>query len=262
MKVLAINGSPRAQASSTHSMLEPLLDGMRSEGAEATLLHVRELELESCLGCFHCWTQTPGECIHADGMKDAIEAYRDADLVVYGTPLYHGSMSGLLKTFLDRLLPQYEPWLIPSPHVAGMTGHPRRWIGPRRMLLVSPCGFPEFENFDALVFTFRHMAKLHGQEYVGEILRPFGEPLSRRALRGLFAAYREVVYRAGQEVVRDGTISEETREALRRDLLPGDKQAKYEMANAYWTQRIGSGRDNRPRAQVQESGRDPGPAAS
>lgn len=243
MKVLAINGSPRAQASSTHSILVPLLNGMRSVGAETSLIHVRELEIEPCLGCFHCWTHTPGECIHDDQMTGAIEAYRNADLVVYGTPLYHGSMSGLLKTFLDRLLPQYEPWLIPSPHVEGMSGHPRRWIGPRQMLLVSPCGFPEFENFDALVFTFRHMARLHGQEYVGEILRPFGEPLSRRALRGLFAAYREVVHRAGQEVVRDGAISESTREALRQDLLPADKPAMYDMANAYWTQRMGSSRE-------------------
>jgi len=244
MKVLAINGSPRVRASSTHSILDPLLDGMRSEGAETNLIHVRELEIEPCLGCFHCWTQTPGECIHDDRMTGAIEAYRCADLVVYGTPLYHGSMSGLLKTFLDRLLPQYEPWLIPNPDVEGMSGHPRRWVGPRRMLLVSVCGFPEFENFEALVFTFRHMARLHGQEYVGEILRPFGEPLSRRALRGLFAAYREVVHRAGQEVVRDGTISEDTREALRRDLLPGNKLAKYDLANAYWTQRMGSSRES------------------
>ena len=111
------------------------------------------------------------------------------------------------------------------------------------MLLVSACGFPEFKNFDALVFTFRHMARLHGQEYVGEILRPFGEPLSRRALRGLFGAYYEVVSRAGEEVVNDRMISAQTREALREDLLPGDKQAKYKLANAFWEQRMMRGQE-------------------
>ena len=241
MRVLAINGSPRLRSSSTYHILTPLLEGMRAAGAETNLIHVRELGLEPCLGCFHCWVQTPGECIHDDGMLGAIEAYRQADLVVYGTPLYHGSMSGLLKTFLDRLLPRYEPWLIDSPHVAGMSGHPRRWEGPRGMLLVSACGFPEFENFDALVYTFRHMARLHGQDYVGEILRPFGEPLSRKALQGLFGAYYEVVHRAGEEVVNDWSISVPTRQALREDLLPGDKQAKHDMANAFWEQRMKSG---------------------
>ena len=87
------------------------------------------------------------------------------------------------------------------------------------------------------------MARLHGQEYVGEILRPFGEPLSRRALRGLFAAYREVVHRAGQEVVRDGAISAGTQEALRQELLPGDKQTKHELANAFWKQRMIRGQE-------------------
>ncbi len=236
--VLAINGSPRVRSSSTFHILDPFLQGMREAGAETRLLHVRELELEPCLGCFHCWIQTPGECIHNDGMRQAIEAYRAADLIIYGTPLYHGSMSGTLKTFLDRLLPRYEPWLIPSPHVDGMTGHPRRWDGPRGMILVSACGFPEFENFDALTYTFRHMAKLHGQEYVGEILRPFGEPLSRKALQGLFGAYYNAVRQAGREVMTKGHVSAETQEALRQDLLPGDKQQKYEMANAFWEQRM------------------------
>jgi NAD(P)H-dependent FMN reductase len=243
MKVLAINGSPRVRSSSTYHILVPLVEGMRAAGAETSLIHVRELELKPCLGCFHCWVQTPGECVHEDGMRAALEAYTEADLVVYGTPLYHGSMSGLLKTFLDRLLPRHEPWLIPSPHVAGMSGHPSRWAGPRGMLLVSACGFPEFENFDALVYTFRHMARLHGQDYVGEILRPFGEPLSRKALQGLFGAYYEVVYRAGEEVVNDWTISAQTQEALREDLLPGDKQAKYELANAFWEQRMVRGQE-------------------
>ena len=105
MKVLAINGSPRLRASSTYSILVPLLQGMRAAGAETSLIHVRELELEPCMGCFHCWVQTPGECIHDDGMSAAIDAYKAADLIVYGTPLYHGSMSGLLKTFVDRLPP-------------------------------------------------------------------------------------------------------------------------------------------------------------
>ena len=240
MNVLAVNGSPRVRSSSTYSILAPLLEGMRAEGADTSLIHVHELDLEPCLGCFHCWVRTPGECIHEDGMRPAIEAYNEADLVVYGTPLYHGSMSGLLKTFLDRLLPRYEPWLIASPHVEGMSGHPARCAGPRAMVLVSGCGFPEFENFDALVYTFRHMARLHGQDYVGEILRPFAEPLSRRALQGLFGRYFEAVFRAGREIVTAGEISEPTRTALREDLLPGDKQVKYELANAYWKQRLGS----------------------
>lgn len=238
MNVLALNGSPRIAASSTFHILDPLLEGMREAGAATKLIHVRRLRLEPCIGCFGCWIHTPGRCIHEDGMAEAIRAYNDADLVIFGTPLYHGSMSGLLKTFLDRLLPRYEPWLIPHPSVEGMTGHPRRWAGPKRMVLVSGCGFPEIENFDALVHTFRHIARLNGLEIVAEILRPYAEPLSRPELQDLLAPYYLRVREAGTELVVRGGIGEELRDELAADLFPGGKARMYELANDHWTSQL------------------------
>lgn len=161
MKVLAINGSPRMKTSSAYHLLKPLLEGMASAGAQTEIIHVRQLDLNACIGCFTCWVRTPGQCIFADPMAEAIRKYNEAELVIFGTPLYHFSMSGILKTFIDRLLPRYEPWLIPHRSVPGLSGHPERWSGPeKRMLLVSPCGFPELENFAALVATFKQIARM------------------------------------------------------------------------------------------------------
>jgi hypothetical protein len=233
-RVLALNGSPRAGAGVTSKLLEPLLAGMREAGAETELIQVRELGLEPCIGCYSCWVQTPGRCIHDDGMDRGLQAWARADLVVIGTPVYHGTMTGLLKTFLDRLLPRYEPWLVPSAHVEGAFGHPARGPEPRRMVLVSPCGFPGFHNFDALVYTFRHVARMHGMEVSGEILRPFAEPLRLRALAGLFGDYFAAVHAAGREIVTNGAINEDTQAELSRDLLPGNLLQKIDMANAHW----------------------------
>jgi len=233
-RVLALNGSPRAGAGVTARLLEPLLAGMREAGAETRLIQVRELNLDSCIGCYSCWVQTPGHCIHSDGMERGLEAWATADLVVFGTPVYHGSMTGLMKTFLDRLLPRYEPWLVPNPRVEGGSAHPTRGPEPRRMVLVSPCGFPGFHNFDALVHTFRHIARMHGMDILGEILRPFAEPLRLRALHGLFEDYFETVRAAGREIITSGAITEGTRAELARDILPGDLLQKHEMANEHW----------------------------
>jgi multimeric flavodoxin WrbA len=233
-RVLALNGSPRAGAGATSKLLEPLLAGMREGGAETELVAVRDLNLESCIGCYSCWVQTPGRCIHDDGMERGLEAWAAADLVVIGTPVYHGSMTGLLKTFLDRLLPRYEPWLVPSAHVEGGSSHPLRGPEPGRMVLVSPCGFPGLHNFDALVYTFRHIARMHGMEVSGEILRPFAEPLRLRALRGLFDEYFDAVRAAGREIIITGSITEDTHTALARDLLPGNLLQQHEMANEHW----------------------------
>jgi hypothetical protein len=167
-------------------------------------------------------------------MTLGLEAWAAADLVVIGTPVYHGSMTGLLKNFLDRLLPRYEPWLVENPHVEGASTHPSRTAEPRRMVLVSPCGFPGFHNFDALVHTFRHIARMHGMEVAAEILRPFAEPLRIKALQGLLEGYFESVRQAGREIVESGVISEATRTELARDNLPGDLEQKRRMANEYW----------------------------
>ncbi len=143
MKVLALNGSPRMKASSPYHMHKPLLEGMESAGAETEIIHVRKLNLEACIGCYTCWTKTPGECIHKgkDEMNKAMQSYNTADLVIFGTPLYHFTMSGVLKNFIDRTLPVYEPWLVPHASVPGMTGHPERYAHNKQALLVSPCGF-------------------------------------------------------------------------------------------------------------------------
>jgi multimeric flavodoxin WrbA len=233
-RVLALNGSPRGGAGATSKLLGPLLAGMRDAGAETELIRVRDLKLEPCIGCYSCWVQTPGRCIHLDGMESALEAWSRADLVVIGTPVYHGSMTGMMKTFLDRLLPRYEPWLVPSPHVEGASGHPARGSEPSRMVLVSACGFPGLHNFDALVYTFRHIARMHGMTMVAEVLRPFAEPLRLRALKGLFAEYFEALERAGREIITSGEIAEPTRTELERDLMPGSLLQQHEMANEHW----------------------------
>jgi len=235
MKVLAINGSPRAQNSGTFRLLEALLGGMEEAGATTELLHAKKLNMEPCNGCYQCWVRTPGVCVHHDDMTGVIETYNASDFVIFGTPVYHCSMTGIMKTFLDRLLPRYEPWLIPHPDVPGMTGHPPRWSGPDRMVLVSTCGFPEFETFDALRATFRQIARLHGMRYVGEVLRTFGEPLANARLTPLFSSYLAAVRRAGQHLIESDGIPAELQAELRHDLFPGGKERLYELANEHWS---------------------------
>jgi len=236
MKVLALNGSPRMKASSTYHMLKPLLEGMEDAGAETELVHIRKLNLEYCIGCYTCWVHTPGKCIHKDKdrMVAMLDSFNSADLVVFGTPLYHFTMSGIMKTFLDRTIPRFEPWLIPHTSVPGVTGHPERFKKPEKILLVSPCGLPEYEHFDSLLATFKQIARMENWEYVGEILRPFGEPLSRRGLQRFFSSYYGLLRQAGGQIILDGRISDELQAELRKDLFPGGKQACYDLSTSYW----------------------------
>ena len=47
-------------------------------------------------------------CVHDDGMDKLMDKMMEADVIVLATPVYFYSMSGQLKTFIDRTLPRYE----------------------------------------------------------------------------------------------------------------------------------------------------------
>ncbi len=236
MHVMAINGSPRKEKSSTYHILGPLLEGMRAAGATTELVHLGHLQIKPCLGCFLCWVKTPGKCVQQDDMAAVLERFVQADLLVFGTPLYHYNMSGLMKNFIDRTLPSYEPWLVEDPDHPGKSGHPDRYPRDRAMLLVSPCGFPEFDHFAPLVQYFQFFAQKLGWRYLGEILRPGGESLSDEQYQERFVWYYNLVRQAGEQLIRQGRIAPEVQAGLRQDLFPGGPEAYRNEANRYWSE--------------------------
>ncbi len=70
MKVLALNSSPRgAGQSKTNLMLTPLVEGMQNAGAEVEFIELRRKTIKNCIGCYTCWTKTPGKWIHKEFAK-------------------------------------------------------------------------------------------------------------------------------------------------------------------------------------------------
>ena len=106
MKILAINSSPRTGGQSkTELMLNHLIEGMQEAGADVEVVNLRGKKINYCIGCFTCWTKTPGQCIHKDDMtKELFPKWQNSDLVVYATPLYHYTVT---RTSLLRRLSNY-----------------------------------------------------------------------------------------------------------------------------------------------------------
>jgi len=127
MKVIALNSSPRGEGiSKTGVLLDALVEGMREAGAEVETIHLRQKKINNCMGCFTCWTKSPGVCIHKDDMsRELFPKWLEADIAVYATPLYHFTVNASMKAFIERTLPFLEPFLI---KVDGKTFHPLRQI--------------------------------------------------------------------------------------------------------------------------------------
>ena len=135
MKIVAFNGSPRGKQSNTDRILQPFLDGARKAGAQTETIYLRELEINPCLGCYTCWTKTPGVCVHKDDMPPLLVKMRQADIVVYATPLYIFTVTGIMKDFMDRHIPNVQPHIVQrGEHYL----HPPRYPDPKDRRLVLP----------------------------------------------------------------------------------------------------------------------------
>jgi len=232
VRVLAINGSPRGTKSNTDRILQPFLAGAREAGAETEVVYLKDKEIKHCIGCFTCWTKTPGVCIHKDDMPGLLEKVREAEILVFATPLYVFTVSGLMKDFMDRIIPLLQPYIIRrGDQFIHPPRHPEAW--PKKIVLISNCGFPERHHFSGLEETFRCFANSPDEELAGVILCSAGEMLRQPALQHSLSWYREAAQQAGREIVEQGRISPETQTVLDRPLV--ENPAVYaNMANARW----------------------------
>ena len=116
MNVIAINGSPRKKWN-TAAMLENVLSGAASKGAKTELIHLYDYDYKGCHSCFACKTKdgkSYGRCAVRDGITPVLEKiYNDADALVLGTPFYFGTMTGMMRSFTERLMFPYLVYSIP-----------------------------------------------------------------------------------------------------------------------------------------------------
>lgn len=103
-KVLVITTSLRARSNSD-ILAERLIAGARDAGHTVEHVSLKGKKLGFCLGCLAC--QRTQVCVRKDDAVQIAEQVKDADTLVFATPIYYYEMSGQMKTLLDRLNPLY-----------------------------------------------------------------------------------------------------------------------------------------------------------
>ncbi len=103
-KAVAILGSPRKEKSITYQITNQLLETVSSkyEDFKYQIFNLSDYDINQCLGCNSCFNR----CSSCNQFDDDIifleNKILEADLVVLGSPVYAHSITGQMKTFIDR----------------------------------------------------------------------------------------------------------------------------------------------------------------
>ncbi len=109
MKIIAINGSPRKNQN-TATLLNKALEGAASNGAETEMIHLYDYNYKGCKSCFACKLKNGksyGQCSINDEISPILKKIKDADGIILGSPIYLASVTGEMKSFIERLIFPY-----------------------------------------------------------------------------------------------------------------------------------------------------------
>ena len=98
MKIVGICGSPRKQA--TEYVLKEALHMLDEQGFETKFFTVKGKKINFCIHCDHCLKHK--ECVFNDDMQEVYSLLKNANGIIFATPVYNGNVSAQTKAIMDR----------------------------------------------------------------------------------------------------------------------------------------------------------------
>jgi multimeric flavodoxin WrbA len=100
MKVLGVVGSPRKNGN-TEILMDEILKTAREAGCDTEIFLMSEKRVAPCDACASCFDT--GFCVVQDDMQELYAMMERADAIVFGSPVYFGSVSAQFKAVMDRM---------------------------------------------------------------------------------------------------------------------------------------------------------------
>jgi multimeric flavodoxin WrbA len=142
MKTLGILGSSR-KGGNTEILLDVALREARQMGSSVSKITLRDKVIAPCDGCLGC--ARTGECVLQDDMQEVYKEIREADGIIWASPVYFWSMSGLTKNALDRTYALLFPKLQQAGKIGGL------------ILVAGGRGCVSASNPFHMYFSYNHM---------------------------------------------------------------------------------------------------------
>jgi multimeric flavodoxin WrbA len=104
VQILALVGSPR-RGGNTELLVDELLCAAEANGHAVSKTRLAELSIGPCRDCRACKRREDQSCIVDDDMTGLYAELEQADVLVFGTPIYWYGPSAQMKLLVDRLRP-------------------------------------------------------------------------------------------------------------------------------------------------------------
>jgi multimeric flavodoxin WrbA len=98
--ILVINGATR-EGGNTDTIVNLFAEGAQGAGLYVDCIQLRDLAIADCIGCCTCLRES--QCHFEDDMTGLRKKISDSSLLTFASPLYFCEVTGLMKTFIDRL---------------------------------------------------------------------------------------------------------------------------------------------------------------
>ncbi len=105
MKNVLIISSSLRNKSNTEYVAREIEKGVRDAGNNVEFISLKDKDIKFCKGCLAC--QKTQKCVIKDDANEIVEKVKNADTLIFATPIYYYEMSGQLKTLLDRCNPLF-----------------------------------------------------------------------------------------------------------------------------------------------------------
>lgn len=152
--IVILNGSPR-KTGNTSALVKSFTEGAESVGNTITEFFLDKMDIHGCKGCFGGHSSQKCPCVQKDDMAQIYPAVKECDVVVLSSPLYYWTMSGQLRTALDRLFALEEG-----------DGNLLRGNGKSSALLMAAEG----HGFDDAVLYYDHLMEHLRWKNLGHVL--------------------------------------------------------------------------------------------
>jgi multimeric flavodoxin WrbA len=104
-KVIVLSSSPR-RGGNSDLLCDQFTAGAKESGNVVEKISLRDKKINYCTGCGTC-IDRKGKCSQKDDMTEVLNKMVEADVIVMATPVYFYTMSGQMKTLIDRTCARY-----------------------------------------------------------------------------------------------------------------------------------------------------------